>query len=157
MGEVEHGVSMAETDSNARVGGAARVETLAKFYLGCIEAEQAAALALRIDGNYLEARASFVEEGAAVSIPDNPGAAKWCANRLRDDPQGLVALGWPVCVGPEPQSRELSVSPLLVGDARVFQGDSGMWRCERAGGRGRGPEPGVTEPSGVFGRRSPGD
>ena len=134
MGEVEHGVSMAETDSNARVGGAARVETLAKFYLGCIEAEQAAALALRIDGNYLEARASFVEEGAAVSIPDNPGAAKWCANRLRDDPQGLVALGWPVCVGPEPQSRELSVSPLLVGDARVFQGDSGGWRCERAGG-----------------------
>ena len=156
MGEVEHGVSMAETDSNARVGGAARVETLAKFYLGCIEAEQAAALALRIDGNYLEARASFVEEGAAVSIPDNPGAAKWCANRLRDDPQGLVALGWPVCVGPEPQSRELSVSPLLVGDAPGVPGRQRRVAL-RAGGRGRGPEPGVTEPSGVFGRRSPGD
>ena len=26
------------------------------------------------------------------------------------------------------------MSPLLVGDARVFQGDSGEWRCERAGG-----------------------
>ena len=125
---------MTETDSNARMGGAARVETLAKFYLGCIEAEQAAALALRIDGNYLEAGAGFVDEGAAVPIPDNPAAAKWCANRLRDDPQGSVVLGWPVCVGPEPQSRELSVSPLLVGDARVFQDDSRSWRCERASG-----------------------
>ena len=45
-----------------------------------------------------------------------------------------MALGWPVCVGRDPQSRELSVSPLLVGDARVYQGDGGGWRCERAGG-----------------------
>lgn len=125
---------MAETDARARAGEAARVSTLAKFYLGCIEAEQAAALALRIGGNYLEAGASFAEEGTAVPIADTPGVAKWCSNRLRDDPQGLVALGWPVCVGPEPQSRELSISPLLVGDARVFQRGGGVWRCERAGG-----------------------
>ena len=69
-----------------------------------------------------------------MPIPDNPATAQWCAKRLRDDPQGSVALGWPVCVGPEPQSRELSVSPLLVGDARVLQGDGGVWHCERAGG-----------------------
>ena len=131
---MEHGVSIAETDANAGAGEPARVATLAKFYLGCIEAEQAAALALRIDGNYLEAGAGFAEEGVAVPIPDNPDTAKWCASRLRDDPQGLVALGWPVCVGADPQSRELSISPLLVGDARVFQGDAGRWRCERAGG-----------------------
>ncbi len=125
---------MAETGTDSIAGGVAGIATLAKFYLGCIEAEQAAALAVRIGGNYLEAGAGFAEEGAAVPIPDSPDAAKWCANRVRDDPQGLVALGWPVCVGPEPQSRELSVSPLLVGDARVFRGDGGEWRCERAGG-----------------------
>ncbi len=125
---------MAETDANARAGGVTRLATLAKFYLGCIEAEQAAALAVRIGGDYLEAGAGFAEEGTAVPIPDSPGTAKWGAKRLRDDPQGSVALGWPVCVGPDPQSRELSVSPLLVGDARVFQDDGGGWRCERAGG-----------------------
>ena len=124
---------MAETDGNAQAGGASRVATLATFYLGCVEAEQAAALAVRIDGNYLEAGAGFAEEGTTVPIPDSPDAAKWCSNRLRDDPQGFVAHGWPVCVGPEPTSRELSISPLLVGDARVFQSD-GVWRCERAGG-----------------------
>ncbi len=123
---------MAETGTNART--VARVSTLASFYLGCIEAEQAAALAVRIGGNYLEAGAGFAEEGTAVPIADDSSAAKWCSNRLRDDPQGLVALGWPVCVGLEPQSRELSISPLLVGDARVFQGDGDVWRCERAGG-----------------------
>lgn len=125
---------MAETDASASAGGAARVATLAKFYLGRIEAEQAAAFAVPIDGDdYLEARTGFAEEGASVTIPDSPVAAAWCANRLRNDLQGLVALGWPVCVGPDPQSRELSVSPLLVGDARVLQGDGGEWRCERAG------------------------
>ena len=124
---------MAETDGNARVGAVARPATLAKFYLGCIEAEQAAALAVRIGGDYLEGGAGFVEEGTAVPIPDSPGTAKWCAKRLRDDPQGLVALGWPVCVGPDPQTREPSVSPLLVGDARVLRGDGDEWRCERAG------------------------
>ena len=106
----------------------------AKFYLGCIEAEQAAALALRIGGNYLEADAGFTEEGQTVPITDSPDAAKWCANRLRDDPRGMVAHGWPVCLGVEPTSRELSLSPLLVGDARVFRSDGGEWRCERAGG-----------------------
>ena len=60
---------MAETDSNARVGGAARVETLAKFYLGCIEAEQAAALALRIDGNYLEAVRASSRRGRRYRSP----------------------------------------------------------------------------------------
>ena len=88
---------------------------------------------MRIGGDYLEAGAGFVEEGAAVPIPDSPDTAKWCARRLRDDPQGSVALGWPVCIGPDPQSRELSVSPLLLGDARVLRGDDGTWRCERAG------------------------
>ena len=82
----------------------------------------------------MEAGAGFAEEGPGVPIPDNPDTAKWCTKRLRDDPQGLAALGWPVCVGTERQSRELVVSPLLVGDARVFRGDSGEWRCERAGG-----------------------
>ncbi len=126
---------MAETDANAPSGRIAGVATLAKFYLGCIEAEQAAALALRIGGDdYLEAGAGLAEEGTAVPIPDDPETAKWCAKRLRDDPQGLAALGWPVCVGPEPVTRELSVSPLLVGDARVFRGGSGEWCCERAGG-----------------------
>ena len=125
---------MAETDANDRADGVAQVATLAKFYLDCIEAEQAAALAVRIGGNYLEAGAGFAEEGVAVPIPDNPGAAKWCSTRVRDDPQGLVVLGWPVCVGTEQQSRELVVSPLLVGDARVFRSDSGEWRCERASG-----------------------
>ena len=43
---------MAETEVSARAGGVARVATLAKFYLGCIEAEQAAALAVAIDGDY---------------------------------------------------------------------------------------------------------
>ena len=125
---------MAETDANVRAAGAARVATLARFYLGCIEAEQTAALAVRIGGNYLEASAGFAEEGVAVPIPDGAGTAKWCANRLRDDPKGLVTLGWPVCVGPDPQSRQLSVSPLLVGDARVSHSGDGGWRCERAGG-----------------------
>lgn len=126
---------MAETEANARADGTAQVATLARFYLGCIEAEQVAALALRIGGGeYLQAGAGFFEEGIGVPIPDNPETAKWCAKRLRDDPQGLAALGWPVCVGTEQQSRELVVSPLLVGDTRVFRGDSGEWRCERAGG-----------------------
>ena len=125
---------MAETDASASADGMARVATLAKFYLGCIEAEQAAAFAVPIDGDdYLEAGTGFAEEGVSVTIPDSPVAATWCANRLRNDPQGLVALGWPVCVGPDPQSRELSISPLLVGDARVLRGDGGEWRCERAG------------------------
>ena len=131
---MEHGGSRVEPDANTSTSGAARIATLAKFYLGCVEAEQAAALAVRIGGDYLEAGAGFTEEGTAVPIEDGPGAAKWCARRLRDDPRGLVTLGWPVCVGPDPQSRELSVSPLLVGEARVFQGDSGEWGCERAGG-----------------------
>ena len=125
---------MAETGAKPRAGGATRLATLAKFYLGCIEAEQAAALAVRIGGGYLEAGAGLTEEGTAVPIPDGLDTAKWCAKRLRDDPQGSVTLGWPVCVGRDPQSRELSVSPLLVGDARVFHGDGGGWRCERAGG-----------------------
>ena len=89
---------------------------------------------MRIGGNYLEAGAGFAEEGVAVPILDNPATAKWCATRVRDDPQGLVVLGWPVCVGKEGQSRELVVSPLLVGDARVFRSDNGEWHCERAGG-----------------------
>jgi len=80
--------------TNARGDGVGQVATLAKFYLGCIEAEQAAALYLRIGGDeYLEAGAGFAEEGIAVPIPDTPGTARWCAKRLRDDPQGLVALG----------------------------------------------------------------
>ena len=65
--------------------------------------------------------------------PTATTTAKWCGKRLRDDPQGSVALGWPVCVGPDPQSREPSVSPLLLGDARVFREDEGGWRCERTG------------------------
>ena len=85
-----------------------------------------------IDGNYLGAGAGFDGEGVAVPIPDNPGAAKWCAARVRADPQGFVVLGWPVCVGTDRQSREQVVSPLLIGDARVFRGDNGEWRCERA-------------------------
>ena len=126
---------MTETDPKCRAEGVTQVATLAKFYLGCIEAEQAARLAVRIGGNYyLEARASFADEGVAVPIPNNPATAKWCADRVRDNPEGLVLLGWPVCVGTEPQSRELCVSPLLVGDARVFSSESGEWRCERAGG-----------------------
>ena len=130
----EHIGSMDKNDASAHADGIAKVATLAKFYLGCIEAEQAAALALRIGGDYIEAGAGFAEEGVAVPIPDNPATAKWCATRVRDDPQGLVVLGWPVCVGAERQTRELVVSPLLVGDARVFQSDSGEWCCERAGG-----------------------
>ena len=125
---------MAEKDVDHHADGATRVAKLARFYLGCIEAEQAAALAMRIGGDYLEAGAGFAEEGVAVPIPDNPGAAQWCATRVRDDPQGSAVLGWPVCVGTERHSRELVVSPLLIGDARVFRSDSGKWRCERAGG-----------------------
>ena len=128
---------MTESDPKCRAGGVTQVATLAKFYLGCIEAEQAADLTVPIGGNYyLEAGAGFAEKGVAVPIPNNPAAAKWCADRVRDNPEGLVVLGWPVCVGTEPQSRELRVSPLLVGDARVFRSDSGEWRCERAGGGG---------------------
>ncbi len=120
--------------TNDRTDGVAQVARLAKFYLRCVEAEQAAAFALRVGGDgYLEAGAGFLEEGTAVPILDSPGTAQWCVKRLRDDSQGLVALGWPVCVGPEPRSRELSVSPLLVGDARVFRADSGEYCCERAG------------------------
>ena len=126
---------MTETDPKCGAEGVTQVATLAKFYLGCIEVEQAAGLTVPIGGNYyLEAHAGFAEEGVAVPIPNNPAAAKWCAARVRDNPEGLVVLGWPVCVGTEPQSRELRVSPLLVGDARVFRSDSGEWRCERAGG-----------------------
>lgn len=116
---------------NDEVSGLA---TLAKFYLGCVEAEQAAALAVRIGGDYLEAGAGFTEEGSSVPIPDSLGTSKWCAKRMRDDPRGLVTLGWPVCVGSDPQSREKSLSPLLVGDARVLKASDGGWHCERAGG-----------------------
>lgn len=125
---------MSEPDGSARVGGSGRLATLARFYLGCIEAEQAAALAVGIEGDYLEAGAGFTEEGAGVPIADSEDAAKWCARRLKSDREGLVAHGWPICVGPDPVSSKQSVSPLLVGDARVFQGDGGKWLCERAGG-----------------------
>ena len=111
-----------------------RLETLAKFYLGCVEAEQAAVLAVPIGGDYLEAGAGFTEEGSSVPISDSLGASKWCAKRMRDDPRGLVTLGWPVCLGSDPQSRETSVSPLLVGDARVLKAADDGWLCERAGG-----------------------
>lgn len=114
--------------------GVSRLATLAKFYLGCIEAEQAAALALRIGGDYLAAGAGFTEEGTSVPILDGLRTPKWCAKRVRDDPRGLVTLGWPICLGLDPQSREISVSPLLVGDARVLEAADGGWRCERAGG-----------------------
>ena len=125
---------MAESDGNIRTSEAARLAAIAKFYLSCIEAEYAGALAVRIGGNYLEARAGFVEEGAVVPIPNGPDGAKWCAKRVRDDPEGIVVIGWPVCVGLERDSRELSLSPLLVGDARVIRHDDGGWQCERAGG-----------------------
>ena len=83
---------MAKTNTGTRAGKATRVSTIAKFYLGCIEAEQAAALAVRIGGNYLEAGAGFAEEGTAVPIADSSSAAKWCSNRLRDDPKAW----WPL-------------------------------------------------------------
>lgn len=110
------------------------VATLARFYLGCIEAEQAAGFAVSVAGDYVEVDAGFVEEGIAVPIPEDTDTIKWCRKRLRDDPDGVVSHGWPVCVGLEPRSRELSLSPLLVGDVRVFAGPDGRWGCERAGG-----------------------
>ena len=118
----------------ADIDEVSRLATLAKFYLGCVEAEQAAALAVRIGSDYLEAGAGFIEEGSSVPIPHSLGTSKWCAKRMRDDPRGLVTLGWPLCLGSDPQSREKTLSPLLVGEARILEASEGGWRCERAGG-----------------------
>ncbi len=125
---------MGGTDAQPRPEGRTSLATLARFYLSCIEAEQAAALALPLGGNYVEAGAGFMEAGTGVPIADDPDVATWCAKRSRDDPDGTVALGWPVCVGRDRQSRRLSAAPLLIGDARVVRADGDAWRCERAGG-----------------------
>ena len=66
---------MGGTDAQPRPEGRTSLATLARFYLSCIEAEQAAALALPLGGNYVEAGAGFMEAGTGVPIADDPDVA----------------------------------------------------------------------------------
>lgn len=98
--------------------------SVARFYLGCVEAEAADELRLRTGepSHVLLAHGASPLYGPRV-LPDS--ADSWCRDRQEAIGETIVA-GWPLAAGVD--VKGFALSPLLVSDAEIERRDDG-WIC----------------------------
>lgn len=99
--------------------------SIARFYLGCVEAQAADELRLRIGepSHILLAHGASPLHGARV-LPAS--ADSWCRDRQEAVGETIVA-GWPLAAGFD--AKGLAFSPLLVSDAELERSAAGGWIC----------------------------
>ena len=99
--------------------------SVARFYLGCVEAQAADELRLRTGepSHILLADGASPLHGPRV-LPDS--ADSWCRDR-REAVGETILAGWPLAVGSD--VKGLAFSPLLVSDAELERSAAGGWTC----------------------------